>query len=223
MDKICAYKINGTPVNNTNGYNTEELGGNPPFIFLKESEVVPVEYKNITSIENFEKYGKLAGIDFKLIRKLIGQLVVDLGWETLSTTEKEIASRYFAVDFTKQLEVYDMDTLMDMGVDYHKESIDTRRNRIIVAEARIYTHMDIQDAFTLITTMEDLATRYVKWGLEGKESGDSMDGLFDYLTSNASSVYNGAGLMESGLPTKTGITLQMLSDILMEVLRDGYY
>jgi hypothetical protein len=53
MYRLLAYILNGTSVNNTN-YSIDDLNGNKPYILSN----TPINnYLDITSIENWHKYG----------------------------------------------------------------------------------------------------------------------------------------------------------------------
>jgi len=80
-------------------WSNEDLDGNKSMIFSTNS--TESGYEDISSIQNWEKYGD--GVIEK--RKQIKLIFADTTWENLSLSEKEIVAKYFLVDKTKRDEV----------------------------------------------------------------------------------------------------------------------
>lgn len=221
--KLCTYNVGGTPITQLGGYSDSDLSGNKPFIPVLDSDSVPVDYTEISSISNWASFGASAGCDYKVIRKAISVIAFVTGWANLSQSEKEIAAEYFAVGATERAEIFtDPQVHLQKGVEFHRLSVAARQARVSTVEAVFYSSMALTDAFTLVASMEIIANRYVNWGLETK-STDGVDALFDYINSNVGSIYEGAGIAESGITLITGETMPQFVTRLNNILVEGYY
>lgn len=97
---IHAYIVDGqTLYTGLKSWSNDDLNGNQPIIFtLNESEV---GYDNISSIQNWEKYGNGHIEKMKQIKIIFNETT----WENLSLEEQKIVAKYFLVDKSKRDEV----------------------------------------------------------------------------------------------------------------------
>jgi hypothetical protein len=97
---IHTYIVNDQTIYTTlQSWSDVDLSGNKPMIIsLNESEN---GYENISSIENWEKYGN----NFKEKYQQIKTLFEETDWLSLTLSEKEIVAKYFLVDKTLRDEV----------------------------------------------------------------------------------------------------------------------
>lgn len=215
--KLWAYKDNGTPVTDNGGWTASQLSGNAA---LQISDTEPsTDYADVSTIENWANYGHLIK-DYKYIRSRIAGLVVSIGWSSLSTTEKEIASEYFAVGQTERNEVHTIEEQVTNGTAYHKESVACRQMRLDRAVSEVYNCLTDTDAETVISDVTGgLSEAYVHFGREGTLEGDP-EGLFDYIEARSGTSYVLTGLAAKGF-TPTQGTLQDLVDDIMAILQNG--
>ena len=151
MSLLCAYVINGSPVNEINQYEVHQLNGNEPFV---AADTVPAGYQDISSIDNWSKYGNNTGKDYKYIRVQIYTLVVTLGWANLSIAEKTIASIYFVVDTLQRLEVHTIPEQIINGKTHHQNSKASRWLRHDAALMQVFNTLSKADAQAVLKKLE---------------------------------------------------------------------
>ena len=107
--KLLAYLINGTPVNEmTEGYNPDDLNGNPAF---KISETIESGYADITSIDNLYFLFDSANIGFLKNREMIKVLMIAIvnpdfsNWGSLTLSQKQIVSKLFLAPYSLRITV----------------------------------------------------------------------------------------------------------------------
>lgn len=221
--KLCAYSINGTPASDIGTWTSEDVGGTDAFVAIKDTDSVPTGYVDISSIENWDKWGYNAGCDYKLIRTEISKLEQFQVWANLTTAEKAVCARLFVVDKSKRDEIYTTVQQIQLGLLFHKYSVECRTTRFAYASMEVYNRLAPSEAATVVSEIEadGLPTKYIQFGHEGTEVGDP-EGLFDYLQSVV-----GTGYATTGLSSKAyvpdGMTLPQLVDRIMDILRDGDY
>lgn len=105
MKKICAYVIGDTPINELVTYNSNDLGGNDPFLLLDILDDIPNSYQEVPFIESLYKYSCDLLMSNGLVQKYMKEYYESVSWEDLSITEKEILSTMFIVEKSKRDEV----------------------------------------------------------------------------------------------------------------------
>jgi hypothetical protein len=116
-----------------------------------------------------------------------------------------------------------MEGFKKASLTFHANSVIARDSRIKVAQSLIYRSMSLADAFSFVSGTDALADRYVRFGIEGEYSGETIEGLFDFLTSREGTSYENNGLAEKGVTLYNGVTMPDFISSLMQVLEDGYY
>lgn len=99
---LLAYLINGEPVGTVvPSWSTDDLNGNKPFV---ESESVISGYGDISSIENWDRFGGNC-TNYEMVRYYIQVLVITIAggdfanWNNLTLAEKEVACKYVTAPY----------------------------------------------------------------------------------------------------------------------------
>ena len=231
--KICAYVINGTPLNELDKFSKQDLGSNEAFVFIEDVDPIPAGYQDISTIMNWWNFGTSCNKDYKYIRKEILILAAVIGWSNLSDEEKDKAAEIFAVGLTERNERFTTDEQIINGVNHHKNSMESRSARLTFAQIEIFNRLARQDADIITDEISnfnsfDLAHLYVERGREGTIEGDP-EGLFDYIEgSNRTGTSWTDPLVNRGFRDKTFPVLGYsncsdFADRLLEILKDGTY
>jgi UDP-N-acetylglucosamine transferase subunit ALG13 len=83
-------------------------------------------YDDITSIENWEKYGSTITNDMNLVRSEIKALVDSKGWGSMSNNEKKIATKFFVVDKSKRDDIATDDEQKDLADELVKKNLENK-------------------------------------------------------------------------------------------------
>jgi hypothetical protein len=216
--KLCAYIINGQPINEIDNYYTYQLGGNSPYII---EDTVLTGYQEITSIESLDRYGLQTGKDYKIVRwEMILQVVIK-GWTNLSVPEKTIASTWFAVEKAQRDEVHTLDEQIANGMAHHENSRKVRYDRHTIALMEVLNRLSKVDSQDMLLALEsnNLLRLYVEYGIEGVSRGDT-EGIVDFLNSEAGTSYASNGLIEKAYTPVSG-TLTELKDKILDIIING--
>jgi hypothetical protein len=111
MKNLFAYNIDGSS-NKKVGidlptWNNSQLNGSEPFVVSEATTVV--NYSKINSIENWDKFGLVAGLNVSsLKREIKNYYEANTGttWSAYTQVEKEILAKNFIVDKPKRDEVF---------------------------------------------------------------------------------------------------------------------
>lgn len=225
MSLLCAYLISGTPVNELDFYLTSDLNNNIEYLV---DDTVLTDYQDISSIENWDAYGKNSGKDYKYIRNEIIILAATIGWTNLTITEKTIAAKYFAVASSQRDEIFTLEQQIDLGLYHHIQATESRKIRLAKAQMQIYNRIHKSDWGVISSDLGEMLTHYVNEGREGTVEGDS-EGLFDYIDgdSRTGTTWDGTG-SEVGFRNKT-LTItgyancSDFSDFILDILKNGNY
>jgi len=96
MSKLIAYKVGGQPIGTVvTSWSGTDLSGNLPFII---EDTVTSGYEDISSIENWDSFGELATDDCSIIRDEIKIFYDATTFNSLTSNEKEVVSRWFIAD-----------------------------------------------------------------------------------------------------------------------------
>ena len=230
MSKLCAYIITGTPINQLQGYSESDLGINPAYQIIGNSDPIPTGYQDISSIENWWNLRAELGRDYKFIRNEIIILAnVIIGWSSLSVEEKNISATIFAVDETKRDEIFTVEQQIINGWHHHKRSIASRRRRMTQVELELFNRVAKVDTAALFSELKEnkLLDAYIDTGLEGTLEGDP-EGIFDFIEGSlrTGTTWDGTGsevgFYDKGYTVK-GMTMSELTTHIMTILKTGNF
>lgn len=218
--KLFAYKIEGVPFTNLDTYLDGDLEG---YDALTVGTSATSAYEDISSIENWEKWGPDTGKDFKFYRREIKLLYEETTWEALTTEEKKVLSRMFIVEKTKRDEVYTTEEQMYYSRIFHKNSTESRQVRYSLVASMLFNNLSKTDCFSVMDDIEEnhLMVNYIHYGLEGVDKGDP-EGIYDYINSTTGTSYASAGFNEKNITPVCG-SKQCMIDRAMQILEEGLY
>jgi len=225
------------------------VGGEPDEMYDKrrmsienDSYVIQGDEEDITSIENWQKYGPFICTDYlQYVSYVQSNCPI---WSSLSNDEKDyLISAYIkAGDITKEedtsnkiayltgdkgLSMTDAQgVLLDAWSDYHIKERASCKARSECKEVSyiIGKYLSISDASDFVKTIQNLIYLFSTQGIRGVNEGDTAEGIFDFIESTHGSVYDTAGLREMGYTMINGDPdMDNFIDELMDVLRNGNY
>jgi hypothetical protein len=239
---LGAYKINNLPVSEIGSYADSELNGNSPFIV---SNTLPPEYQGITSIENFDRYGRgLIGTiygfrDWKCLQREIKALVLDItnndidtNWNNLSEDEKLIASKYILSRIPPQKFIsivpdpakrFQIATEFDFNNRQARGSWTSPSGRVQAMRIYLFSKVGTVNALeVLYDVVRDGLVELYEGGIDGTVE-DGNIGINDFILSRAG--YSADGLTTRAYPVidGSGDTLQDVADALIEISMNGMY
>lgn len=161
--------------------------------------------------------------DYKKLRKELVEYVIANGGN-LPTDELMGAAEHFCLPVEVRSLFFDLDTQTKHADAFYQRMRVSRQDRFSAASAEFILRLTFEQT---LEVAQDLSAQhhmfnYLELGLEGKMVGDSIDGMYDYMTSYSGSVYSGTGLLNKNWDPYQ-ITLSGLSDRLVAILRDGEY
>lgn len=171
-------------------------------------------YDDITSNKNWFEIGRNT-YDYIFCRNQIMTRTSVIGFSGLTQTEKEYASRVYAVGPTERNEVHSENEQENNWGEFVNNMVVSRYNRWTAAKNWIGFKLETSDSIDLAKSTDSLSEEYKKYGIENNAS-DGTDGLFDWLENTSS--YSGG----TGFSGKTYWT-QEYQDKLMDILRNGNY
>lgn len=224
---LCALDIDGTPINDITVPKLSDMGANPKY---KAEASLPSGYLDISTIENWEKYGPYCFgqanfNDWKKLRAEIKALVDSIGWGSLTDPQKEIASEYHTVGQSDRDSVHTIDEQIAHGLVFHSESVRSRIKRRNYATTLLKNYLDKADNDEVIDDMRDskLLSRYTDFGREGTVEGDP-EGLFDYIDARAGTTWasggGSPGLRAKGFTPTHSLTMDQLADKVLDKLKN---
>lgn len=221
------------------------LGGEPNenyekrrMIIESDSYVLQGLDEDITTVENWNKYGAFICSDYLQIRDRINDL---FDWSTATDSEKDLLISHFGYD--KNLDSQTNDTnkasyLMSKGMSlqeaqgfliqsyakFHtkeKESCFKRANSEKISEVML-TFLSIEDSRDFIETTKGLLDLYSEMGIFGVNYGSAGLGIMDYIGGTLGTVYENVGLDSKGYILNYG-TIEDFKNSLSDVLLNGNY
>jgi hypothetical protein len=171
-------------------------------------------YTEITSNKNWMDIGSNY-YDYLFCRNQVMIWTAVSGWGNLTTEEKEVAAKHFAVGPTERAEVYSNEELQNFWNDFIIIAEATRNTRWHEAKGYISYTLPLSDSIDLGKKTDTLSNEYLIYGIEDY-TGDGVAGLFDWLGST--NIYSGG----TGFNGQTYWT-QTDEDKIMKILRDGLY
>jgi hypothetical protein len=203
-----------------------------------DSYVLQGADQDITSIENWNKYGDFICSDYLQVRDRIIEI---FQWSTATDIEKDLIIEYFGYEPALDLATNDTNKvayLMGKGMTqieaqgfliqsyaaFHtkeKESCQTRANSEKLSEVML-TYLTIPDARDFIETTKSLVDLYTDQAVFGTNQGTAGVGIIDYIDSTVGTVYENVGLSGKNYTLNVG-TMEDLKNGLKDVLLTGNY
>ena len=195
----------------------------------KFAETIEPGYSDFTSIMNIVNYWEQCSVDYKFARHELMAAVLTKSsmlqnWNALSHEEKIVASKWFVVPQRFRNLMHSFDAQLKYARKFNDNSTACRANRYYYAELQVYNRLT-QDQVTVIIGeiyADNLETMYVKFGMEGIESGDPV-ALFDYIQNTAGTKYEHTGLRSHDFVPIGFADMTTFSEFLMKIIRDGIY
>jgi hypothetical protein len=223
---LQAYQINGQTLGTElETWNGDQLGNNEPFITSTFSFVDG--YSNITSIENWHRFGENVISSYQDRQRAIKLAFYDKGWSNCTSAEKNLVMFYHANpdlgnnNQNTQMIMYMLgkgltmdqatDTIIDNWHNHWEKFIQECPDRFRKATKVVLRYLSFTEASDLDLTIESLKNRYMTTGVLGLGYGDHKEGLLNYIWSNNS--YVGQGLEEAGYTLKKGTWVQFKQEI----------
>lgn len=196
---LTAYLIDGQPVGAVlKTWLLSDLGGNPSF---KVESSVSTGYADISSITNWDSFGKMTEKDFKVIKNEIKLICVAIGYNNLSLYEKILANKYFAsgVEYNNsQVGASEQDQFF---YNFFKPNSDQARQQRDVAVSGymmklIYTgQLDYAVLCNLVEAARSFRVNYLRDGITGIGYGDAIEGILNFIENdNGFSPYDIVGV-----------------------------
>jgi len=221
--KLLAYKIENKVVNrDVFNWTSEQLNGNNPWM-VSQSDAI--NYEDISSIENWDKFSNQIDKDFLFIRNEIKILVDEYTYPgkdndvihnclRLSREELIIASKYFLIP--KEIrDIYQSEQEQQFWwKNLINKSQESRNKRWSAAKTWISYNLSTTDSSDLAKSTTELCNDYINYNIISK-SKDGVSGLFDYLRGIEDYSLN-------GFPSKSYWT-QNYQDKLLDILENGNY
>lgn len=189
-------------------WSEEELDDQKAFLVIQDSEDIPANYSDISSIENWNLYGKtLIGTatgfkDWKCLRREIKPLIyskcnastdseLNTNWNSLNSEEKKVACAYIPnkVSYTHKLTTIGTEENVDkLGIQFDLNSMKSREQRYLIARTYLIKKIGKAAAIEFSTdcTIPDKDIRKSNYvssflgGVERKASDGSL-GLMDLI------------------------------------------
>jgi hypothetical protein len=204
-----------------------------PFIYNEELQT---NYRDISSIINWYKYGTKTTKDYKFIFEKIYDLIIDITGEDYSTIdnltsdEGKIASELGIVPSSYRDNYYS-----ELEQIYNAEKIieklrQARGCRFEYAKSYFHNNLSKLQCQNIIVNLKhvnvdnntlDVVDNYVNYGIEGTEVGHE-EGIYDFIQSTVGSSFETIGLSSLNTDTYSGTTEELITNI-MEIIKDGNY
>jgi len=230
--KILAYQISGQTcgIDIVTWYEMD-LNGNKPFKIIHDSESIPSGYIDISSIENWVKFGLNVANDYSVAKFAIKNIAETVGWSGLTNTEKDITIEYYSYPDPTSAVIYLMTTKGMSQAEastfvtlqwhkHHLKNIVAYRERWNYTKLVVVSYISRTDAEDLFNTVKPLIDLYIEVGILGVDFSDNQNGIYDYIYSLNDFIDN--GLEENNYTLLQG-TWKDFEDGLSNVLVWGDY
>ena len=230
--KLLAYQLSGETIGiDINSWNTKDLNGNNPFLIITSADTIPNNYVDITSIENWDKFGNDVANDYLVVKFEIRDIANNIGWSGLTNNEKDLAIKYYInPDMSVAIEHLMNTKGMTSGESrqfltkkwhiHHGNLLSACKVRWYYVKIVAVKYLSFSDAEDLFDTAQQLIYEYTEMGRLGIDYGDKNNGIMDYLLSTNG--YEGQGMEENNYTLLTG-TWDEFKDELKSVLVCGFY
>lgn len=162
-------------------YQKTIVDGEEVMVEIDSEEIV------VSSITNWDKYGKELGKDVKFIKNEINKLRIETGYSNLSISEKIIANKYFASgveyvnsEVSESEQDYYFDNFYKQEMDLSRLKRDLSLSKYFVR--KIYTGIVSQSVIDRL--IEDSRLIRINWlrdGTAGIGYGDTIDGVINFV------------------------------------------
>ena len=229
---LLAYTISGQTVGTElNTWTEFELNGNEPFLIIFDDEPIPSGYTNISSIQNWHLFGLGTGNDYLVTKDQIKQIMLGKNWTGLTSTEKDLCIKYYALpDFTQPV----MYLMMEKGMSqaqaqqviimnwhvHHRKLLDVCRERWFYVKLVVASYLNFYDGEELMDLCNPLIFNFIECGRFGVEYGDQRSGLLDFIISKHD--FEDQGLREQNYVLNFGDYDELIENM-VNVLLHGIY
>ena len=230
--KLVAYQIDNQIIGvDLNSWKRNDLNGNEPFLIINSGETIPSGYTDITSIENWNRFGNSIANDYLVTKFEIRDIANNIGWSGLTNNEKDLAIEYYInPDMSHAVDYLMTEKGMTSGESnqyltqkwhiHHGNLLEACKERWYYVKIVAVKYLSFADAEDLFDKAQNLIYEYIEMGRLGKDYGDKNNGIMDYLMSTNG--YVDQGLEEEGYTLQTG-TWNEFKDELENVLVNGIY
>lgn len=230
--KLIAYQISGQTVGTELvGWSENELNGNKPFATIFDDEQIPSGYVDISSIQNWNKFGIQNTNDYLVVKDQIKLLGFEKSWTGLTSEEKDLSIKYYSLPDFIQPAIYLM-TEKGMSQEqaeafvinnwhiHHRKLLETCKERWFYVKLVVASYLNFADAEELMDVATTLIFNFIECGRFGKEYGDQRDGLLDFIISKH--MFEGQGLREQNYVLTQGDWDELINNM-VNVLLHGIY
>jgi len=207
------------------------------------ADVLPAGYDDITSIENWDKYGLLVLNDYLAVRQEIHEVFSNPAklWANCSAAERDLIISYYVykdagdgvADTDKVTHLITTGQVVDAaeGATFlinswnnfnEKNRADLNRRWVFVKPV-VLKYLTIADAENLFETVKVLLSDMIMIGRLGIGyglGGDNENGILNYV--NSDEQFDGTGMEFDGYTLKTGTWAEFKTEI-NDVLEKGKY
>jgi hypothetical protein len=195
--------------------------------------------EDITSIDNWKKWGSIVNNDYLQTR---GYIIDICDWSNLTDAEKDIVIECFAYDNSLDQATNDSNKvtyLMGKGMSQieaeafliqsfaeyrvHEKASCLARATSKQRDITVLTYLSSMDAKDFLETSKTLLELYKSEGVIGSEYGFVGVGVMDYIESTTGTVYENVGLASKGYTINGGAPIQMLIDGVKDIFVNGNY
>jgi hypothetical protein len=157
--------------------------------------------------------------DYRKLRHELIEYVTE-NFAEMTTDELEQAATHFCAPQAVIDQFYTQAEQIQLGKEFHRNATECRRDRFDGVVSVLFNHLEYEEAGEIIQDLGDYIWKYVELGVEGTTERDPV-GLFDYFVSESGTIFENSGFMEKDFIPRHGTSLQELSDLVMDVLRNG--
>lgn len=225
-------------------WTEEELGGSPDFQVIGDADIIPENYTDVSSVENWALYGPrqigkfVAFRDWKNLRSEIKTLVLaitsdDIGtnFASLSDEEKKITCKYLInlVPTDRLIETYaSASDRLALSLNFDKESTGARTQRYYVMRTVLMGKIgSVNGVLYLEDAIRESRVEAYLGGIESKEE-DGVSGLYDFIDGTdiyviaSPATLKGLRHRSYSITDGSGDTLADVCDILLGIIKGLY-
>lgn len=213
-------------------FSNDDLNGNEPYKIILTGQTIPDRYQNISTIENWDKFGLDYANDYAVIRFAIQDIVNEKNWSGLTNTEKDIAIKYFSYQNPTDAVVYLMTSsgmtqaeaqkyLIESWHKHHLKNTAAYKQRWEYAKYIVLLYLNRPDGIDLFKTVKSLVDLYLEIGIIGKDFSDNEDGIDDYV--NSKNGFLNQGLEENNYTLLQGDWTSFKNDLTNVIVHGDYH
>jgi len=166
----------------------------------------------------------IPGRDYKVVRRVMSNIVATSGFINLTSIEKRIASRWFVLPAHFRIQVHTIEEQITNGRVFHRRSIRARTTRLQQSKMEIWnrlTHDQLQEIIGDVHA-DNIESQYIDFGVEGTIKGD-YEGVFDFVVGTSGTQYENRGLVNYPYTPSGMANMRELSDRIIDILDNGNY